>query len=89
MYICDRSEEETRRHFRQYAEMHADLTFKHAGVLHWAKVDLNFHNGPERLAALINRYSARFDVAGFRTLAKELDPHRILSSGLVDTCLLD
>eukprot|EP00972_Heterocapsa_arctica_P054399 8016201-Heterocapsa_arctica.AAC.1 len=65
MYITDEQRAPAiRDKFREYAMRHADLTFKYSGVFHWGKVDLDFHLGGQRLAALQENMRKRFDVDG-------------------------
>jgi len=85
MYITDEANEMAiRDKFRDYAMQHADLTFKHRGVFHWSKIDLNFHVGQERLAELRRNIKQRFDVAGFLKVRKSLDPKNVLGNTLTD-----
>jgi L-galactono-1,4-lactone dehydrogenase len=87
MYIDEARAAETKAKFRDYAEHHADLTFKHGGAFHWAKIDLDFHSGPERLADLRANLSRRFDLGTFRSLRKSLDPNNVLGNRLTDEAL--
>jgi len=73
--------------FREYAERHADLTFQYGGVFHWAKVDLDFHRGSQRLAALQSQFRKRFDVKGFCEVREALDPNNIFGNKLTDQAL--
>lgn len=85
MYITDESNApKIKGKFREYAEKHADLTFKYGGALHWGKIDLDFHRG-QRLGELQAAYRARFDTEGFRQARRALDPHNVLGNRLIDT----
>jgi len=83
MYIMDEQAPATMEAFRKYAERHADQTFKYKGIFHWAKVDLNFHQGG-RLAALRENMAQRFHMEGFRAARQRLDPRNILGNRLID-----
>jgi len=85
MYITDEGNAPAiKQKFREYAMRHADQTFKYDGVFHWAKIDLNFHSGEERLAAMRQSYRQRFDVDGFNKVRRSLDPKNILGNTLTD-----
>lgn len=73
--------------FREYAMRHADLTFKYGGALHWAKLDLAFHQGEERLAALRSNLRRRFDLDTFNKIRQSLDPNNIFGNKLTDMAL--
>jgi len=87
MYTFDDRAAEIKDKFRAYAERHADLTFKYGGAFHWAKIDLDFHQGPARLADLKTHYGQRFDLVEFRRLRKSLDPQNLFGNRLTDTVL--
>merc|ERR1712176_1641717 len=88
MYITDENHEaEIKQKFREYAMQHADLTFKYNGVFHWGKVDLDFHQGYQRLAALQANMRKRYDIDSFKKVRRELDPQNILGNALMDTVL--
>jgi len=73
--------------FRALAEKHADQTFKYDGVFHWAKIDLDFHQGLVRLADLKTNYGQRFDLEEFSSLKTSLDPKNLFGNKLMDTVL--
>jgi len=87
MYTFDEKAPEIKDRFRAYAEKHADQTFKYGGAFHWAKIDLDFHKGPARLADLKKHYGQRFDLVEFRKLRKALDPKNLFGNKLTDTAL--
>merc|ERR1712151_1061370 len=87
MYTFDEKAPEIKDRFRAYAEKHADQTFKYGGAFHWAKIDLDFHKGPARLADLKKYYGQRFDLVEFRKLRKALDPKNLFGNKLTDTAL--
>jgi len=88
MYITDEARSPAiQQKFAEYAMRHADLTFKYRGAFHWAKVDLAFHQGRERLEALRGQFRRRFDLQAFQRARRELDPKGVLSNTLVDTVL--
>lgn len=84
MYITDETNApKTKCKFREYAEKHADLTFKYGGAFHWGKIDLDFHRG-KRLDDMQAAYRARFDTEGFCQARRALDPHNVLGNRLID-----
>merc|ERR1740129_212524 len=89
MYTLDDAElaPKIKAKFRDYAERHVDQTFRYGGAFHWAKLDLDFHQGPDRLADLKKHYGQRFDLAEFRKLRKSLDPKNLFGNKLMDTAL--
>merc|ERR1719221_1945105 len=87
MYTFDEKAPEIKDKFRSYAEKHADQTLKYGGAFHWAKIDLDFHKGPARLAELKKHYGQRFDLVEFRKLRKALDPKNLFGNKLTDTAL--
>jgi len=87
MYTFDEEAAEIKERFRSYAEKHADQTFKYGGAFHWAKIDLDFHHGPVRLADLKKHYGKRFDLVEFAKLRKSLDPQNLFGNKLTDTAL--
>jgi len=85
MYITPEDKyREIKQKFKEYAERHADLTFKYNGAFHWAKVDLAFHEGSKRMEALRDNYRRRMDIASFQVARKKYDPNNILGNQLVD-----
>jgi len=87
MYTFDEQAAEIKDKFRRYAEKHADQTFKYGGAFHWAKIDLDFHQGPSRLADLKKHYGQRFDLVEFAKLRNSLDPKNLFGNKLTDTAL--
>jgi len=88
MYITDeKNAAAIKQRFREYAILHADQTFRYNGVLHWGKVDLDFHVGRSRLADLQANMRRRFDVDGFLRVRRDLDPQNVLGNRLTDTAL--
>lgn len=87
MYTSDEIAPQVRDSFRYLAERHVDQTFKYDGAFHWAKIDLDFHQGEARLADLKRNYGKRFDLSEFRKLRKSLDPKNLFGNKLTDTAL--
>lgn len=87
MYTSDDMAPEIKDKFRVYAEHHVDQTFRYDGSFHWAKIDLDFHKGAERLAELKKNYGKRFDLVEFGRLRKSLDPQNLFGNKLTDTAL--
>merc|ERR1712151_731833 len=86
MYTFEDMAPEIKAKFCEYAQEHADQTFKYGGSFHWAKLDLDFHRGA-RLPYLKWNYGKRFDLMEFRRLRKALDPSNVFGNELTDTAL--
>jgi len=85
MYITDEKRAPAiQGKFRDYAEKHADLTFKYGGAFHWGKIDLNFHKG-SRLSVMKESLAMRYDCTGFQAQRRALDPQNVLGNRLMDT----
>jgi L-galactono-1,4-lactone dehydrogenase len=85
MYITDEARAPAiKEKFKEYAMKHVDLTFQYDGSFHWGKVDLSFHEGCERLAALRKAFRKRYDIDRFQDVQQRLDPNKVLSNKLVD-----
>lgn len=87
IYTFDDMAPQIKDKFRAYAEKHVDQTFEYGGAFHWAKIDLDFHQGNARLADLKKNYGQRFDLEEFRKLKKSLDPNNLFGNKLMDTVL--
>lgn len=88
MYITtDEQAPAIKEKFREYGKFHADQTFKYGGAFHWAKIDLDFHQGNDRLVNLRTNLARRFDVARFTELRASLDPSNILGNKITDNAL--
>jgi len=87
MYTFDEAAPEIKERFRSYAEHHVDQTFKYGGAFHWGKIDLDFHSGSQRLAALRQNLGRRYDLETFGALRKSLDPKNLFGNKLTDTAL--